>query len=270
MIDVGSGKGYLSENLAMFHGLTVVGIDSRTDNTAGAVDRCSKMEKMHRRLLKSESVRQDPRGEEKSGDKSITVDVDSPIALTGAVDDSATEYGTLLDTGREFHAMSASRQEKREDTAHATCQHYHSQMCVQEYAASATFPMTEGRPDSSYLPFTHCVRVDDDIMQLAEDHSQGKLKTDSPTLIVGLHTCGDLGSTTLRLFTRIPSLHAVCLASCCYQHISELCTDPTGIVQFLLWCTIVPSLEHINVMVGQANDVRMYMYMNSNSGSDSV
>ena len=48
MVDVGSGKGYLSEYLAVEHGLVVVGLDSEQGNTTGAIERCRKVEKAHR------------------------------------------------------------------------------------------------------------------------------------------------------------------------------------------------------------------------------
>lgn len=39
VIDVGSGKGYLSEYLALTYGATVIGFDSQAGNTAGAFKR---------------------------------------------------------------------------------------------------------------------------------------------------------------------------------------------------------------------------------------
>ena len=48
VVDIGSGKGYLSEHLAVCHKLTVVGMDSECSNTTGAIKRCRKVEKAHR------------------------------------------------------------------------------------------------------------------------------------------------------------------------------------------------------------------------------
>lgn len=45
MIDVGSGKGYLSSYLSMQYGLSVYGIDSSTTNTIGANERNRKLER---------------------------------------------------------------------------------------------------------------------------------------------------------------------------------------------------------------------------------
>lgn len=48
MVDVGSGKGYLSEHLSVEYGLVVVGVDSEHSNTTGAIERCRKVEKASR------------------------------------------------------------------------------------------------------------------------------------------------------------------------------------------------------------------------------
>lgn len=48
MIDVGSGKGYLSSFLSMRHGLQVYGIDSSSTNTHGAQERNRKLKKFSR------------------------------------------------------------------------------------------------------------------------------------------------------------------------------------------------------------------------------
>ena len=43
VLDLGSGKGYLSEYLALRYGYTVVGVDSQQTNTAGASKRNEKV-----------------------------------------------------------------------------------------------------------------------------------------------------------------------------------------------------------------------------------
>lgn len=39
--------------------------------------------------------------------------------------------------------------------------------------------------------------------------------------MVGLHTCGDLAASTLRMFVAKPELSAVCGVGCCYHLLSE-------------------------------------------------
>ena len=43
VIDVGSGKGYLSAHLALQHGLTVVGVEAQETHTIGAEKRNTKV-----------------------------------------------------------------------------------------------------------------------------------------------------------------------------------------------------------------------------------
>lgn len=45
--------------------------------------------------------------------------------------------------------------------------------------------------------------------------------------MVGLHTCGDLAPSTLRMFVSKPELVAVCSVGCCYHLLSEE-FDPAG------------------------------------------
>ena len=240
VIDVGSGKGYLSENLSRFHGLTVVGVDSRVENTDGAVDRCKKMEKMHRRLLKSQSQQQIHHSEEKSSHQSVDgLDINLPLTFAEEGDDTVTDCGSLHNTTEGFCEVSSSELHvhvaERKDGSPLTYRPGHPQICSEGATSLGRPTVTEERSSLSYLPFTYDIHVDDDIMQLAKDCSVDKFEMDFPTLIEGLHACGDLGSTALRLFTRVPALHAICLVGCCYHHISELSTDPTGIGCFLFY-----------------------------------
>lgn len=46
-------------------------------------------------------------------------------------------------------------------------------------------------------------------------------------VVVGLHTCGDLAPSTLRMFAAKPELAAVCSVGCCYHLLSEE-FDPAG------------------------------------------
>ena len=39
--------------------------------------------------------------------------------------------------------------------------------------------------------------------------------------MVGLHTCGDLASSTLRMFVGRQELRAICSVGCCYNLLSE-------------------------------------------------
>lgn len=44
--------------------------------------------------------------------------------------------------------------------------------------------------------------------------------------MVGLHTCGDLASNTLRIFTSKSEIKGVCSVGCCYHLLSEEFENP--------------------------------------------
>ena len=41
------------------------------------------------------------------------------------------------------------------------------------------------------------------------------------SMLVGLHTCGDLCSNLLRLFCSSDVIKSMCCVGCCYHHITE-------------------------------------------------
>lgn len=58
VIDVGSGKGYLSSHLSMQYGLQVFGLDSSSNNTHGAQERNRKLKRYSRANRRSNRTRQ--------------------------------------------------------------------------------------------------------------------------------------------------------------------------------------------------------------------
>ena len=77
--------------------------------------------------------------------------------------------------------------------------------------------------ENSFHPLTMELRPDtvSEFLSAAEENSAGKFSSKEPFCLVGLHTCGDLGSTALRLFVQIPTAKALCVVPCCYHHITE-------------------------------------------------
>ena len=76
---------------------------------------------------------------------------------------------------------------------------------------------------STFFPITMELRLDTigDLLAIAEEQSGGRFVPSEPFCLVGLHTCGDLGSTALRLFVQVPTAKALCIVGCCYHHITE-------------------------------------------------
>ncbi len=76
---------------------------------------------------------------------------------------------------------------------------------------------------SSFVPITMEIHSNDFDMLLtkAQQLSSGKFDLQKPFCIVGLHACGDLTSTALRMFASLPTAAAICVVGCCYHHITE-------------------------------------------------
>uniref|UniRef100_A0A4W5K736 Methyltransferase like 25 n=1 Tax=Hucho hucho TaxID=62062 RepID=A0A4W5K736_9TELE len=69
-----------------------------------------------------------------------------------------------------------------------------------------------------YSPLTSYVTADTELKEII-----GELED---AVMVGLHTCGDLAPSTLRMFVAKRELLSVCSVGCCYHHLSEE-FDPT-------------------------------------------
>ena len=76
---------------------------------------------------------------------------------------------------------------------------------------------------SSFCPITMEIAHSnfDLLLMNTEKLSSGKFVSQKPFCIVGLHACGDLTSTALRMFSAVPTASAVCVVGCCYHHITE-------------------------------------------------
>ncbi|RXN00138.1 Methyltransferase-like protein 25 [Acipenser ruthenus] len=82
--------------------------------------------------------------------------------------------------------------------------------------------------------------IQETVSEIQEDHSSmneaGLTPSEKDSVMVGLHTCGDLASSTLRIFTAKPELKAVCSVGCCYHLLSEEFDCPR---QEILSCDVV-------------------------------
>ena len=111
-----------------------------------------------------------------------------------------------------------SPQPGRTDTSSATINH--NQKDLSSTVKPPFCPLLKPL-EKSYTALTQLVTPDLPLISLAEKVSGGQLKSSNPTMLIGLHTCGDLASTALRLFANTDALRGVCVVGCCYNHISE-------------------------------------------------
>ncbi|NWY08589.1 MET25 protein, partial [Aphelocoma coerulescens] len=253
VIDIGSGKGYLSSFLSMQYNLKVYGIDSSSSNTNGAHERNRKLKKhwrayqsRGRESLKSQTL-------EKANDRPVESEIKcktiSEELLNNAnslqnqdqviIQDlvpscgftematpaTNTETEADLVTGTQSHETKLSEEvlailnvlsaDAVEDfsSSHNNC----GELCVEEKVQrKMTSLKTKARKSSEsnlYFPLTSCITSETELNDIITDLED--------CMMVGLHTCGDLAANTLRIFTAKPEIKAVCSVGCCYHLLSE-------------------------------------------------
>nr|XP_014426677.2 methyltransferase-like protein 25 [Pelodiscus sinensis] len=255
VIDLGSGKGYLSSFLSMQYKLKVYGIDSSNTNTHGANERNRKLKK-HWRAYQSraranvrsqvleESMERAVQGEMKcranSNEKLLSTNSllsqdqvntsDSvPLEISGAFTDSA-----MLKTNKqtEPHLLTQPQSD-----GNKTCENAFSLLNILpadavEAVSSSKYNMElceeekEQRKMSSIK--AKASKSSDSSIYLpltsyitAETELHDIITDLEDCIMVGLHTCGDLAPNTLRIFTAKPEIKAVCSVGCCYHLLTE-------------------------------------------------
>ncbi|XP_032767821.1 methyltransferase-like protein 25 isoform X2 [Rattus rattus] len=242
IIDVGSGKGYLSSFLSLKYGLNVYGIDSSYTNTHGAKERNRKLKK-HWNLCHSQSradsnglVLKMPKeskvqstskceGECERVRKSRRGDEDASAGVSaGALTDfSGSPVSVIRKQQRNPHAQPVEEERLCCEDAFSLVDFLPvdgieptSQVChteapgLRKERGNAT---SKSRGSSIYSPLTSFITADTQLHDIIEDLED--------CLMVGLHTCGDLAPNTLRIFASKAEVKGVCSVGCCYHLLSE-------------------------------------------------
>ena len=178
--------------MAFVHGLTVYGIDSSDINRLGAVDRSRKVQKYFGKHKQVVPPETPP----------ISVKIPSPKLPM----DSAN----CGDFPNEFNGQ------------------FLTTLVEPEVITDTT--ISDSTCNGFFKPITHHIGQSDRITDVLKDDGCHGDDHSHPSILIGLHTCGDLAGTGLRQFIDNDTLRAVCIVGCCYHHITE-----TGTVQ----CTIL-------------------------------
>ncbi|KAM8740519.1 putative methyltransferase-like protein 25 [Acanthopagrus schlegelii] len=241
VIDVGSGKGYLSSFLSLQYGLRVYGIDSSSTNTLGAQERNRKLKKFSRVYQKqSRAVR--ARGESACSPREESVEIKPRINGGDDVLYSGRAGVSQEEEEKVLMGLSDVDLAAEEDPEPETDQLFLSALSVD--AIQTTSPRvppgqltaeererrkrenlerkaqnrTEGA-GAVFSPLTSYVTAETELRELIDELEDA--------IVVGLHTCGDLAPSTLRMFVAKAELAAVCSVGCCYHLLSEE-FDPAG------------------------------------------
>ncbi|KAJ6651391.1 hypothetical protein lerEdw1_020964 [Lerista edwardsae] len=257
VIDLGSGKGYLSSFLSMQYNLKVYGIDSSNTNTHGANERNRKLKK-HWRAYQSRA-RANVRGQvleeakeraerdkekckanisEKLLSTHNSLQRQTQVALPDSIlfetadvfidsDLSITNKQCELHSGAQLQPDEHNVLENvflnvlPADAVEMDClpKSNWKELCEEERErrkmASLKAKESRSKETNLYSPLTSYITAETELRDIVADLED--------CVMVGLHTCGDLASSTLRLFTAKPEIKAVCSVGCCYHLLSEEC-----------------------------------------------
>lgn len=239
VIDVGSGKGYLCSYLSMRYNLQVFGIDSSSTNTHGAQERNRKLKKFSKayqqhRFIENHCVQSNVESREHYNEsdgsnnciteEGVKVQTESSalsqqvtrdlLASNNAAEcpldpsdsDSGSSFLNLLaldvieDVSPRVHPsqLSAEERERRKR---------------ENLERKAREGKRKDSNSSLFSPLTSYVTAETELKMLITELENA--------VLVGLHTCGDLASSSLRMFRAKQELRAVCSVGCCYHLLSE-------------------------------------------------
>ncbi|KAM4676647.1 putative methyltransferase-like protein 25 isoform 2-T3 [Discoglossus pictus] len=257
VIDLGAGKGYLSSYLSMRYGLKVYGIDSSHTNTDGANKRNRKLKKYwkayktHTRTTSNDQESDQkkeallPKGtcEEVNTDKEKSRHHSSVLSLDElSISDSVVidKTNVFTDSFRFTKSLESNHNSQEPNTdgltgnsssfldvlpigavevpsvSKSVCKYLSEQEKEQRKMENIR---TKKLSDSHvYSPLTSYVTAETELNDIISDLEE--------SIMVGLHTCGDLAPNTLRIYTAKPEIAAVCSVGCCYHLLSEEFESP--------------------------------------------
>ncbi|XP_041637315.1 methyltransferase-like protein 25 [Cheilinus undulatus] len=227
VIDVGSGKGYLSSFLSLQYGLRVYGIDSSSTNTHGAQERIRKLKKFSKAYQKhSKAVR--AQGEASQSPQENEEGMKDEVHG----DERATEEEEVLNCLPDVNSAIEKHSEPHPETDELFLSALSvdvirttpprvppSQLSEEERERRKRENLerkARNRTDSAntmFSPLTSYVTAETELRELINELEDA--------VVVGLHTCGDLAPSTLRMFVAKAELAAVCGVGCCYHLLSE-------------------------------------------------
>ncbi|XP_056280302.1 methyltransferase-like protein 25 isoform X2 [Pseudoliparis swirei] len=242
VVDLGSGKGYLSSFLSLQYGLRVYGIDSSSTNTHGAQERNRKLKKFSRAYQKHN------KDERAQGEAALSPRVESVDVKPGRDEDDDVVYVDGVGMESQEEVLVALSEVNPAAEMHSESNPETEELFLSALSVDALQPTPTRVPPSQlsaeererrkrenlerkaqgrtgggsgvmFSPLTSYVTAETELRELIDELEEA--------VMVGLHTCGDLAPSTLRMFVAKPELTAVCSVGCCYHLLSEE-FDPAG------------------------------------------
>ncbi|ROT80200.1 Methyltransferase-like 25 [Penaeus vannamei] len=232
IMDLGSGKGYLSSSLVLQYGLNVLAMDSSPVNTTSALTRNTKLEKRLEKMKTAEKYQKEgkliKRGKRK---KSKKVLIHKPVSSDDSIDQNEHVHGSyigltafitedtdLLEILKE--SLAASRkQDAMNGKVLDTVDNHEGVLNV----------VQNDRKDNSTSSECEMGKIDvlNNPLEPKGDKETSLGNQSSHSLdehrlgLVGLHTCGNLAASSIRLFISNSKVKFMCNVGCCYHLIEE-------------------------------------------------
>ncbi|RKP04623.1 methyltransferase domain-containing protein, partial [Thamnocephalis sphaerospora] len=184
VVDLGSGQGYLSRALAYQHGLDVLAVDADDVQTCGA-QRYQRQTERHARRVEDRAPEQS-----QAYQPNVAPQGDS---VAGEGEGNMPARGVLV---HATHRVTERSLDELLAALHAKADH-----------GTAGVSTEADEPPSGDASASAPAR---------DDHRSGRV----PWLLCGLHTCGDLAPSSLRLFVESDA-HLLVNVGCCYNLLTE-------------------------------------------------
>ena len=247
VIDFGSGKGYLGSYLSLRYNISVLGIDAVSINTKSAEHRTSVVAKQWNgltrnkdrensnvKLTKKEKKVLKGMGSYQKNGESVTYLSDKESTLSKA--DKYKSVTMFIENFTDLrrliiaHFPELPHRQKScnleslslSDAEHGTKDNKKGDFENLSEISDGSF----AKPlDVSDYSQSHLMPKMDPITSNDKNHEiksiQDNIEFNVKCLLTGLHTCGNLASTSLDLFVHSPDLKAICTVGCCYHLLTE-------------------------------------------------
>ncbi|XP_028935068.1 methyltransferase-like protein 25 isoform X2 [Ornithorhynchus anatinus] len=258
VVDLGSGKGYLSSFLSLKYGLKVYGIDSSNTNTRGAKERNRKLKKhwkayqSHAKAAASQQLLEEAPPDKMNYEANFNPQLPSPTHIPLSPDRRAASVSSSSGLTCDLtDSVDSNTVRRTEDNFRPQSQIYQNPgsetvlplvdilpvdavevAALSKKARQRLYGEDEeeggkvnpgGRGNKSsgsniYSPLTSRITAESELRDVIPDLED--------CIIVGLHTCGDLAPNALRIFASKPEIKAICNVGCCYHLLSEEYENP--------------------------------------------
>ncbi|XP_076323771.1 putative methyltransferase-like protein 25 isoform X2 [Tachypleus tridentatus] len=192
VIDLGSGKGYLSSYLALNFGLIVLGIDASSSNTTLACGRNFRLYELLNKQQRKHSI---------SGTTQM--------------------HDFNLDSSEKEKIHSCGKENMTSCCSLKNMSNSSSELFANAEGIGRFVPITANIKTDTVL---------EDLISQAKYEIEHQLSTKNPlvniidtdpVLLCGLHTCGNLAAAELKLFSRSQQIKVLLNISCCYHLLQE-------------------------------------------------